>query len=308
MSSSKENGRGERRAIARAVAVSLVFAAAGFAALTAGNGFLGSALFVVLPAAAAFVAASSVGGGQATLIASLLSLTLCLSSLLVLGLEGIVCVGMAFPLILVSAAVGALLGRILQRRRPAHPLVALLFASLMVACADRLERPLKPRTRMLTVATSATVPGTPQEVWPAVLTIDKVSGPRPFLLRIGLPVPTSCRLEGRGVGARRVCQFENGVIEERVTEWEPPRRMRARITRSTLPGRHWLGFVDATYELEPWNGDRTHVMRTTTISSSLRPDWYWSFFEALGTQSEHAYILGSLAIELESRKNTLPHD
>src|SRR5262245_36068125 len=122
---------GERRAVILAVLVSLLFGAAGFIALTAGSGYFGFTLFITLPAAAAFVAACSVRAWHAVGIATLVSLSLALSTLLFFRLEGIVCVAMASPLIFLSAAIGAVLGRLVQRRRPAQPLILLFFASLL---------------------------------------------------------------------------------------------------------------------------------------------------------------------------------
>jgi len=70
--------------------------------------------------------------------------------------------------------------------------------------------------------------------------------------------------------------------------------MRLTIDRTNMPGRHWLGFEDARYELRS-SGSSTLVTRTTTFTSRLAPVWYWRYFERLGIQAEHEYILVDLA-------------
>jgi hypothetical protein len=139
------------------------------------------------------------------------------------------------------------------------------------------------------------------QVWDALVVIDHVSAAKPLLLRIGLPVPERCTLEGNGVGAVRTCYFNAGRIEERVTRWEPARRLDVQIERVTLPGRHWLGFKSASYVMESLSPGKTRVTRTTTISSQLRPAWYWRHLEKLGVDAEHDYLFKGLVNSLKDR-------
>ena len=69
------------------------------------------------------------------------------------------------------------------------------------------------------------------------------------------------------------------------------------IDRTNLPGRHWLGFQDAKYDLRMYNGG-TVLTPETTIISNLYPAWYWQPSERWGVASEHDYILNDLALRL----------
>lgn len=106
-------------------------------------------------------------------------------------------------------------------------------------------------------------------------------------------MPTSCVLENAAVGGRRVCYFDNGLIAQEVTDWQRPLFMGLRVTESTLPGRHWLRFIDASYELSA-EGGRTKVVRRTTIGTRLYPRWYWRPLERWGVTSEHAFVFANL--------------
>ena len=108
-----------------------------------------------------------------------------------------------------------------------------------------------------------------------------LDGPKPFLLRVGLPVPEKCTLDHEAVGGKRICTFSNGRIDQRVTQWNRPTYMGLAITKSTLPGRHWLKFIDASYELYP-QGPKTRIVRHSTISTRLSPRWYWRRIGTLG--------------------------
>jgi len=69
--------------------------------------------------------------------------------------------------------------------------------------------------------------------------------------------------------------------------------MGLRITGSTLPGRHWLTFVDASYELSAV-GKQTRIVRHTTIGTRLYPRWYWRPLERWGVTSEHEFVFDNL--------------
>jgi hypothetical protein len=257
-------------------------------------------MFIVLPLATGMFIGCLSNSFRAAVASVLISISVCFLLLLLGGLEGVVCILMAFPLFFVFAVVGVLISAgisWLAKRRfdsRSNLLILPLIGVFSVFGAGKIEDRLATEERLETITTSHVVLAKPEQVWERILGIDEVSGKKPLLLRIGLPVPTSCSMEGNGIGAKRVCHFETGVIEEEVTNWEPGRRLDLRIVRSTLPGRHWLRFESATYEMEPISPTETRLIRTTTISSKLRPGWYWRYLEAVGVQAEHRYVFDSL--------------
>jgi len=138
-----------------------------------------------------------------------------------------------------------------------------------------------------------TLAASPERVWDLVAQMERLDGPRPFLLRAGLPTPTRCELERAEVGGRRVCHFDSGMIAQKIMAWERPKFMELRVTESTLPGRHWLTFVDASYGLSAV-GTQTRIVRHTTIGTRLYPRWYWRPLERWGVTSEHEFVFSNL--------------
>src|SRR6202043_4110754 len=69
---------------------------------------------------------------------------------------------------------------------------------------------------------------------------------------------------------------------------------------SNLPGRHWLGFENAEYTLQPERGG-TLLTRTTTITSGLSPSWYWEPLERWGVASEHRYLFQDVERKINDR-------
>src|SRR5262249_10292091 len=136
----------------------------------------GVTLFIALPVATGFTAGCFARSGPATLLTIALSLLLCFLALLVTGVEGIVCILMASPLIIVGALIGAGLGALVRRGNdpPANlalfPLVGTLGVFAVGAAEDRFGGP----DRLEPIASTIVVDGTQEEVWKTILAMDEV--------------------------------------------------------------------------------------------------------------------------------------
>lgn len=290
--------------LVRPILAAIVTAVTGGALIAWGEGAaaLGLSMFIFLPAITGFVAALQSTYGKSVIISLLISQTIILIALVMTSLEGIVCVLMASPILFFSALIGAGLGRVVQTNweQSSKSSVALpVLATLSLVAVGKVENQLQPDYRREVFVTSIVVNSDAQTTWDALIQFDEVTGEIPLLMRLGLPVPESCSMEGEGVGASRTCHFNSGTITERVTRWDPPYHLAFDVEDVKLPGRHWLGFEDAEYTLEPLENGQVRVIRSTTVTSTLQPGTYWRFFEHMGTETEHQYILQSLKSHLE---------
>ena len=291
------------QALLIAVMTVVVFSVLAFLAIRLLNVQYGETVFVVVPFLGGLIAGMHSPTMKAALFAIIFGFGVCLAALLFLGLEAVICVLMASPLVVGLAYVGALLGRVIKRTLSSGPggkgsALALLLGLLLVGCSAMLEGGYVRETPMHTVETVRTFPVGATDVWDALLSFQQIKAEKPWLLKLGLPVPQYCTIDGSGVGATRICHFDRGVIEERVSVWQPPRRLVMEITNVTLPGRDWLKFIDASYELSGTEAGHTRVRRTTRIASVLRPRLYWRPLEELATQAEHQYLFHAVASKL----------
>lgn len=265
---------------------------------------MGAVMFLLVPSCAGFTIAMVTRGPNTVWAATLLAVLASLSFLVLGKLEGLLCVIIAFPLLAVGLGVGVLFGLLFRRyfvERGRHRItsVTIVFAltPAIILVGHHAEMPALATVRREVVSNSVFLHASPQEVWANIQSIDSINATKPLLMHFGLPVPLRCTLERKGVGAKRICYFDNGFIQETITEWSPPYSMQLTIDRTNLPGRHWLGFETAAYELHQ-EGSGTRLTRTTTITSHLYPVWYWRYFERLGVSSEHEYLLRDLADRL----------
>ena len=287
-------------AIFAGAGIATVFGLGGFFLLKDNTAAMGWVLFLVLPFATGF-ATALVTRGKRILFASLvIGALICTAILLLSKMEGWVCVLMSSPLLAVGMTIGALLGVLVRRkvvdqspRGTTFRIFFLFIIPFFLMGADYSEKSSRRILRYETITHEVTLDASPEIVWNQLKGFDKISGSKTFLMKIGLPVPVSCVMEGEGVGAKRTCYFESGSIEERVTEWQPPNLMKFEITASDVPGRPWLSFKDAAYEIRSVNG-KTVVARSTTIISRLSPAWYWRPMERIGVETEHEYLFEEL--------------
>ena len=287
--------------------IATVFGLGGFFLLKDDTSSMGVVLFFILPFATGLATALFARGKKILFASLVIGAVICTAILILTNMEGWVCVLMSTPLIAVGMTIGALIGVFIRRRVDKSPSATTLrlFILLVIPCflmgADYSERSSRRMLRHETITHEVTLDASPDAVWNQLKGFDKITGSKTFLMKIGLPVPVSCVMEGEGVGAKRTCYFESGSIEERVTEWQPPSVMRFEITASDVPGRPWLSFKDAAYEIRSVNG-KTVVTRTTTIVSRLSPAWYWRPMEKIGVETEHQYLFEELKRRVEGSK------
>ena len=260
----------------------------------------GPVMFLLVPFVSGFAVAAVVRRRKRIAACCITGGIITFSAMLFFGLEGIICCAMSSPLVAAGVAIGALIGyRVRGRFIDNLPdpnkttLLLLVLWPLFIAAADRVERPFRAVQQHEVFTTETTVTASPERVWDLVAEMHKLDGPRPFLLRAGLPNPTRCELNHPGVGGRRVCYFDSGIIAQEITTWQRPTFMGLRVTESTLPGRHWLTFTDASYELLA-EGGQTRIVRCTTIGTRLYPRWYWRPLERWGVTSEHEFVFSNL--------------
>lgn len=262
---------------------------------------MGEVLFLCVPIAAGFSVGLVAPKFDRAAPIALLSVVGSLLVLIATGKEGVVCAAMAFPLLLAGLLIGLGIGVLVRKfilpkgkNQTTTIGMFLLLVPLSIVAGERLETPRLAHPRTEIIQTSIELSEPPDSAWNQILSIDNVQASKPMLMYIGLPIPQRCVMNGRGAGAKRTCYFNAGYIEETVTEWSPPCRLGLSIDRTHMPGRHWLGFESAEYDLQAI-ASGTALTRRTTVFSYLHPAWYWRPLERYGVESEHVYILRDLA-------------
>jgi hypothetical protein len=257
-------------------------------------------MFLLVPMMAGFCVAAVVRQGKRAAACCATGSLLMATILLFTRWEGIICILMASPIVALGLFIGACVGYFVRGRyidrgevRWKKTLVLVSLCPLIIAAADRVERPFREQFSEETFTTEMIVNASSERTWDLVVRMERLDGEQPLLIRMGLPRPMRCELDKAEVGGQRVCFFDQGQINQEVTQWQRPHTMALKVTGNTLPGRHWLTFVGAGYDLST-AGTQTKIVRHTTIKTRLYPRWYWRPLERWGVTSEHDYVFANL--------------
>lgn len=218
-------------------------------------------------------------------------------------LEGLICVIILLPFYMVLVVLGIWLGYVIRKklfRNEKDTIKITLYPLLILLFAGSIEHILGNNYEEEYVESKIELPYNANRVYDYIKSVDTLEGKKSLLMKLGLAVPQKCILENESVGAKRVCYFDGGSIEEEVTEIKPGESLKMKVTNFKLPGLKWLKFEDANYTFNQ-NDSITILTRTTTYQSKLKPRFYWRFWEKQAIMAEHEYVLNDLKRRLEEK-------
>jgi len=282
---------------------SLVFLFYGFSLVHSNLAELGLAFFVLLPIVLGITFGEknlkSIG-----ILGLIMALAIFLLLLLFWYLEGVVCILMASPLILLGVGIGIFIKYIFltltKKNKEDHTIKSSILPFVILTLISLGEAKLTSETLVVEkVKTTITLPYSCDQVYDAIKSVGKLDGPKPFLMQLDLPIPLKCILEEETVGALRTCYFEKGKIIERVTALSKGKLLQMDVIDYQLTGRTWFTFEEAIYTFENIGVNQCKMSRITTYTSKLYPRIYWRPLEKIGISQEHDYVFDNLVKDLK---------
>ena len=305
-----------RSAAARRVVGLLILAvliACGIALLR--SGVYGWTIFVVFPVILGGLGSwvfRPTSGGQAAAIGAV-TVAAAACSLLLLGLEGVICVGMALFL---CGPLGALGGWLIYCAEPSIMATRGGAALLLLLPPAGVVWDTQARPRVFEVRSTIEIDAAPERVWNYVVSFPDLAEPHEWFFRAGLAYPRRARIEGTGVGAVRYCEFSTGPFVEPIEVWDEPRVLRFRVTANPAPMREWSpygevapehlhGYLVANagqFRLTRLPGNRTRLEGTTWYRHGLWPAQYWRWWSDAIIHRIHLRVLNHIRRLAEARR------
>jgi hypothetical protein len=186
-----------------------------------------------------------------------------------IGWEGSICIVRALPILLIFGSAGGLMaGTHATRRAELGPLILAL---------PYIVAPLESRTHervLLRTETSIEIAAPPSVVWPLVASVDSIPADQlrtALYTSIGFPRPVSATLTEDARGRVRIARFDRGIrFVERVTDWQPGRRISFTIRPDPVPvttldphvtiGGPYFDVLTGTYELTEMGSAHTRLV------------------------------------------------
>jgi uncharacterized membrane protein YhaH (DUF805 family) len=231
---------------------------------------------------------------RATLGLSVMTGALFAGGLLLMGLEGMMCIAMAAPIMLPLGILGALVGRAIairwhseRKQNDQGILGCLVLVPLLVG----VESYVVPKT-VFEVVSSVTIDAPPSEVWQCVVDFPEIDARPEWFFRWGIASPQRARIIGQGVGAVRHCEFTTGSFVEPITAWDEPRLLAFDVTEQPEPmfeltpyrhihPPHLKGSFRSTrgeFRLVELEDGRTRLEGSTWYELKIYPHAYWTLW------------------------------
>ncbi|MCA9201724.1 MAG: SRPBCC family protein, partial [Planctomycetales bacterium] len=186
-------------------------------------------------------------------------------------------------------------------RRPVRELLAALLVLPLVASAESYLA----KSTEYVVTTAVEIDAPPDVVWENVIGFPELPPPKEWYFRTGIACPQRARIEGRGVGAVRYCEFTTGAFVEPITVWEPGRRLAFDVTEQPAPmfelspyrhvhPPHLHGYLRSNhgeFRLIALDGNRTRLEGRTWYEFDMFPQSYWTLWSDLLIHRIHVRVL-----------------
>jgi len=241
------------------------------------------------------------------------SVTMIGLGLLLFALEGVVCIMMAAPIILPLACFGGLMGKAFADRR------RILKRGLLAGC---LALPLMSvgesylsDTNVFVVTSAVTIDAAPSKVWRNVVDFPEITESPEWFFLLGIACPERARIEGKGVGAIRHCEFTTGEFVEPITIWDEPHRLAFDVTEQPEPmfeltpyrhihPPHLEGSFRSTrgeFRLVELADGRTRLEGSTWYELKIYPHTYWTLWTDWLVHRIHVRVLRHIKQTAEAK-------
>lgn len=205
---------------------------------------------------------------------------MCLVASLFLAWEGIICVVLFAPLMMLMASLGGVAAGVTRDIvRPDSTNFVFTLCLMLPIAISPLERLPAPSPQLRVVATQIEIAATPDTIWGQIKRVPPI-GPAEladtWTRRIGFPRPVEATLSHEGIGGVRRATFEGGVLFfETIIHWEPQRHLAfsiradtASIPAATLDehvriGGPYFDVLQGEYEIEP-AGNNTSILHLSS--------------------------------------------
>lgn len=226
--------------------------------------------------------------------------------MLAFAFEGIICLVMAAPLIVLELIIGVAIGFVVLRLLPSrtHRACLVLVPFLYLALVG-VERVYGRDDQYRPVSTAIEIAASPEGVWEHVVSFEELPAPTHWLFKTGIAYPLRARIVGSGDGAVRYCEFTTGPFVEPIEIWDAPHHLRFSVASSPAPMQelspwgdihppHLNGFMESQqgeFRLTRLPNGHTRLEGTTWYRHGLGPTWYWTLWSDYVIHKIHTRVL-----------------
>jgi uncharacterized membrane protein YhaH (DUF805 family) len=242
---------------------------------------------------------------------SVLSVSIFSGLLLILAMEGLICLIMAAPIGFVIAMIGGLIGYWFQKTDHSSP-SAFILIMFMIPIVIGFESSGQKDTPLFEVRSEVVIQASAQTVWDHLVTFE-LEEPHELLFKTGISYPINAEIEGTGVDAIRYCNFNTGAFVEPIEVWDEPRLLQFSVLSQPEPLTelspykelklpHLEGYFNSKkgqFEIIPLLDGQVKLVGTTWYEHDIDPAFYWKWWSDEIIHQIHLRVLNHIKITAE---------
>jgi hypothetical protein len=235
--------------------------------------------------------------------------------LLFFAMEGVICLLMAAPLGIFFAWIGYLVGyEVIKNKIDKNLSIIMLLISLPFVTGFEYE--INNVSDIKSVVTSVEINASPEIVWKNLIQFSPLDPPKELIFKTGIAYPLNAKIEGKGVGAIRNCNFSTGSFIEPITVWDEPKLLAFDVLDQPEPMKeispyeihpnHLHGFFvskHGQFKLTVLPNGHTLLEGTTWYNNNIKPNLYWIVWSNYIIHMIHERVLVHIKSESEACRN-----
>ena len=229
-----------------------------------------------------------------------------LSGLLILiGIEGAICILMAYPFLVLPMFFAYLIGIAIGKSDSKNKMNSFYFILLLNPVTyiyDSYQTPIKDE-----VKTELIINKPVESIWKNLTTEIKFKKTNNFLFEKGITYPKSIYLNNNQGIKTYDCYTNNDTISLRIDELIIDKKVKFHLNRQTIPmkelspydevkAEHLHNYFKVNYGeiiLEPINKTKTKMIAITSYEYQIAPKWYWQLWSNQIINKMHLHVLES---------------
>lgn len=248
-------------------------------------------------------------GLRVFLIANLIILILC-GILLLLGFEGVICILMAYPFLVIPMTLSFLLGAFIGHADGGikrNALIALIIVNPCSYIFDAYSQPINQEVR-----TELIIFASKKDIWNNLTNEIKFSNTPQILFDKGVSYPKSIKFRRNNDIPYYECITNNDTIHLNISEVKKNNLISFVPSEQTIPMRELTPYnrIDAKHlndyfyihhgkiQLSAIDDDSTKITATTSYSYKIAPKWYWKLWSNYIINEMHTHVLNSVKISM----------
>ena len=245
-----------------------------------------------------------------SILVSFINIIIISLSILFVGIEGLICIVMASPILLLFVAIGACLAYIYSDKGVRNSNAIILFFSVSILGLSFAEKDKEPS--ISEVKTSIIIDAPIEKVWENVVTFPQLEEPTEILFKAGIAYPINATIDGNGVGAIRYCNFTTGSFVEPITTWNAPTHLAFDVLEQPAPMKEisfwnfdaahlhdYFVSKNGEFRLKKINDNTTELIGTTWYTHKIYPEFYWRIWSNQIIHQIHYRVLNHIKNQAE---------